>query len=91
MAHGQLPHALEELVPAYIDRIPADPWKPEAPLSYEIRSHGGYAVFSRHSITHPGACDYGSKTRRDLMFSRDLVFTVTSPKSREHPPAPERQ
>lgn len=40
LANGRLPERLEELVPAFLDQIPADPWNQGDPVTYKVRKTG---------------------------------------------------
>ncbi|MDX9973847.1 MAG: hypothetical protein RBU21_12765 [FCB group bacterium] len=45
-ANGSLPENLAQLVPAFIDRVPLDPFNEGAPFHYRVREDGGYLIYS---------------------------------------------
>ena len=49
LANGRLPERLEELVPAFLDRVPADPWNKGASVTYKVRKAGDF-VPTGHAI-----------------------------------------
>ena len=83
LVHGSLPSRLDDLVPAFLDRVPADPYKRHGkPLSYRIRPSGAYVVYScgrngkDDSIKEPEKQDAGQ--------TDDLTFTVAPPEAISH-------
>lgn len=42
LATGRLPERLEELVPAFLDQIPVDPWNKGDPVTYKVRKTGDF-------------------------------------------------
>jgi hypothetical protein len=78
LAHGRLPERLEELVPAFLDAVPRDPWSDGKPLSYKIMDSGEFVVSS-----------LGPNRRDDLEGKAqakcidDLTFTVAPPEMRK--------
>ncbi len=45
LAHGKLPEKLDDLAPAYFDKLPVDPFTNQ-PMLYKLRDEGGYVVWS---------------------------------------------
>ena len=73
LAHEQaLPHALPELVPAYLPAVPRDPFD-EQPLRFK-KLPRGYVVYS---IGPEGVDDGGTeRTNRNVATNYDVTFTV---------------
>ncbi len=83
LAHGQLPQRLDDLVPAYIERVPGDLFNEGRPLSYRIKKNGGFVVYSYGFDKD----DDGGKERgkNEGYLAGDLMFTVAPPEIRERP------
>jgi hypothetical protein len=76
LTQGKLPQALDELVPAYLDAVPADPFDGQA-LRYTLLAKG-YVVYS---IGEDGIDDGGTERKKDNLRSdgtpiRDVTFFV---------------
>ena len=83
LAHGRLPTQLGDLVPAFFDRIPADPWNDGNPLSYRIKDNGEFVVYSYGMDWED---DRGEELASDQSWrDGDLTFTVAPPEIRDRP------
>ena len=76
LAQGKLPQALDELVPAYLDAVPTDPFGGQA-LRYSLRAKG-YVVYS---IGEDGTDDGGAERKREKRRADgtpiwDVTFSV---------------
>jgi hypothetical protein len=72
--HGKLPNQMTDLVPAYLDKIPDDPFSTSGVL-YQ-RTAEGYRIYS---IDEDGLDDGGKDhTERKKPLTSDLVFKVES-------------
>ena len=69
LAHGELPETLSQLVPAYLDGVPEDPFDGK-PLRYK-RLAKGYVVYS---IGHDGKDDGGKEV--DGNGEPDITFRI---------------
>ena len=55
LAKGTLPKTVEDLVPAFIESIPGDPYQPGAPLRWEAGTDGiRYRILSANNDARPG-------------------------------------
>ena len=70
LARGRWPETLDELVPAYLDAVPEDPFDGK-PLRYRRRPDG----FTVYSIGENGRDDGGDETRVGASM-KDIPFTV---------------
>jgi hypothetical protein len=77
LVHGELPRHLDELVPAFMDRIPGDLFNGGRPLSYRIKDNGEYVVYS---YWRNWKDDGGEEQPRN---DCDFTFTVAPPKVRD--------
>ena len=77
-ATGRLPERLEELVPEWLDEVPADYWNEGKPLSYRVRQDGEYVVYSFSQDREDDGGDEVKKWWRD----GDMTFTVAPPEAR---------
>lgn len=84
LAHGQLPQRLDELVPAFLDAIPTDPWNDGKPVSYRVRDNGEFVVYSFNAN---GEDDQGIELPKEKRSSLDgdITFTVAPPECRNRP------
>ena len=83
LAQGRLPKQLDELVPAFIERTPADPWNDAKPLSYRIKENGEFVVYS---WAQNGKDDHGEEEKTGQgWWHGDLTFTVAPPEVRDRP------
>ncbi len=72
--HGKLPNQMNDLVPAYLDKIPDDPFSASGVL-YQ-RTAEGYRIYS---VDEDGLDDGGKDhTERNKPLTSDLVFKVES-------------
>ena len=69
LASGKLPETLSQLVPAYLDGVPEDPFDGR-PLRYKKLAEG-YVVYS---IGHDGKDDGGKEV--DKQSDPDVTFTL---------------
>ncbi len=76
-ATGRLPERLEELVPEWLDEVPADYWNHGKPLAYHVREDGEFVVYTL------------AENRRDdngdpcgWWKEGDVTFTVAPPEAR---------
>jgi hypothetical protein len=77
LAEGRLPKSLDDLVPAYIDAIPDDPFD-GSPLKYRVRQ-SGYVVYSvGQDLTDEGGTEQGTQGRdsRGKPLPYDITFVV---------------
>jgi len=83
LAHGRLPERLEELVPEFIESVPADVWNGGKPLSYRIRDNGEFVVYSYGSDRED---DFDAEDYEHLKpLEGDIIFTVAPPEIRDRP------
>ena len=80
LAHGRLPQHLDELIPAFLDGVPRDPWNEGRPVSYRIKDNGEFVVYS-FSVNLKD--DLGEDGQN--WVEGDLNFTVATPEVRERP------
>ncbi|MDX9973848.1 MAG: hypothetical protein RBU21_12770 [FCB group bacterium] len=78
LANGRLPGGLEDLVPQYLERVPLDPYRENAPLSYRSGENGGYTVYSFGS-------DWEDDGGEFIKPSQDICFNVPSLELRTRP------
>ena len=83
LANGRLPDRLDELVPAFLDRVPKDMWNDGKPLSYRVKNNGGFVVYSFGYDRQDDLGDEkaGEKNYRD----GDITFTVAPQTVRDQP------
>jgi hypothetical protein len=77
LAEGSLPKSLDNLVPAYMDAIPDDPFD-GSPLKYHVRK-SGYVVYSvGEDLTDEGGTEQGTQGRdsRGKPLPYDITFVV---------------
>jgi hypothetical protein len=77
LAEGRLPKSLDNLVPAYMDAIPNDPFN-GSPLKYRVRQ-SGYVVYSvGEDLTDEGGTEQGTQGRdsRGKPLPYDITFVV---------------
>ncbi|OHB83868.1 MAG: hypothetical protein A2Z38_09050 [Planctomycetes bacterium RBG_19FT_COMBO_48_8] len=75
LAEGRLPKSLDNLVPAYMDAIPDDPFD-GSPLKYHVRQ-SGYVVYSvGEDLTDEGGTEQGTQGRdsRGKPLPYDITF-----------------
>ncbi len=72
LENGKLPDTLEMLVPAYLDRIPTDPWNNGNPVSYRIRENGEFVVYSIGG----NRTDEKGEEIPEWWLKGDITFTV---------------
>ena len=77
-ATGRLPERLEELVPEWLDEVPADYWNDGKPLSYRVREDGEYVVCSVRSVRE----EESDENKESPEHRTDLTFTVLPPEAR---------
>ena len=77
-AQGRLPERLEELVPEWLEEMPADPWNDGKPLSYRVREDGEFVVYSYGQDRED---DDGVEVK-DWWREGDMTFTVAPPEAR---------
>ncbi|NLV39622.1 MAG: hypothetical protein GXY15_00125 [Candidatus Hydrogenedentes bacterium] len=78
-ATGRLPERLDDLVPEWLDEVPADYWNDGEPLSYRVREDGAFVVYSYgENRTDNGGVEVDTNWRRD----GDVTFTVAPPEAR---------
>lgn len=82
LAQGCLPQTLDELVPAYLEKIPADYWHEGKPLSYLIRDNGEFVVYSYSDNFRDDLGDEGGEVDGEFRRALDLTFTVPPPETR---------
>lgn len=75
---GRLPERLEELVPEWLDGVPADPWNDGKPLSYRVREDGEYVVYSYSQDRE----DDDGVEKEGWWWEGDMTFTVAPPEAR---------
>lgn len=71
LAHGDWPRELSELVPAYLEKLPADPFDGE-PLRY-VRHDDGITVYS---VGYNRKDDGGSPSVKEDWRTGDIAFTL---------------
>ena len=82
LAKGHLPERLEELVPAYLERVPTDPWNNTKTLSYRLKENGEFVVYS----FGPNKTDQkGEEVKDNWWTNGDITFTVAPPELRNRP------
>jgi hypothetical protein len=86
LAHGRLPRRLADLVPAFLDRLPDDPYAPGSPLRLADRDDQ-WVVYS---VGEDGA-DAGGELQRDQPGRKtpDCGFMLLAPAARNRPAPPE--
>ncbi len=72
LANLRLPEELEEVVPAFLDRVPADPWNGGKPLSYRVKENGEFVVYSYGK----NKTDEKGEEMKDWWDKGDITFTV---------------
>ena len=85
LATGHLPTRLEELIPAYLDRVPTDPWNKGKPLSYRVKENGEFVLYS---FAQNGTDENGEEltdTKKNWWRDGDMTFTVAPPEVRNRP------
>jgi hypothetical protein len=82
MANGRLPERLEELVPAFLEAVPADPSNGGRPLSYRPGENGGFVVYR---FGPNGADDNGEELKDNWRKRGDITFTVAPLDIRNRP------
>jgi len=87
LAYGKLPQRLDDMVPAFIDRVPGDFFNEGRPLVYRIKDNGEYVVYSYGPNGHD---DNGKERDKDETgnWYKDLIditFTVAPPEIRDRP------
>jgi len=85
LAQGRLPERLEELVPAFLERVPGDPWNGGKPLSYRVRENGEFVVYS---FAKNGTDEKGEEVmdpKKNEWTEGDMTFTVAPPEVRQRP------
>lgn len=82
---GSLPKRLDQLVPKYIEKIPADPFKPDQPLKYAVKSDRVviYSI-SDDGVDNGGDVKHGDRS----MTETDCGFILLLPAARNLPPLP---
>ncbi len=79
LANGRLPGELGELVPEWIDKVPADPWNGGRPVTYRVRDNGEYVIYS---YAHNKKDDGGKEIKNGWWSDGDMTFTVAPPEMR---------
>jgi len=80
LAHRRLPAHLDELVPAFLDDVPRDPWNEWRPLSYRIKDNDEFVVYS---YSRDREDDHGEEDpKRNWWNEGDITFTVAPPELR---------
>ena len=82
LANGRLPVRLVELVPAFLDRVPTDPWNNGKPLSYRVKENGEFVVYS---FGRNETDQKGEEVKDNWWMNGDITFTVAPPEVRERP------
>jgi len=77
LAEGALPGSLEDLVPAYLDAVPVDPFG-NGTLRYRIKPNGEFVVYS---FGQDREDDLGEELE-DSWKEGDITFTVPLPEAR---------
>ena len=72
LANGRLPQRLEELVPAFLERVPTDPWNAGKPLSYRVKENGEYVVYT----VGQNRTDEKGEEMQNWWSKGDATFTV---------------
>ncbi len=81
LANGGLPERLEDVVPAFLDRLPTDPWNGGNPVSYRVRDNGEFVVYSFGK----NKTDENGEEMKDWWAKGDITFTVAPPQVRQQP------
>jgi hypothetical protein len=79
LAKGRLPERLEELVPAFLERVPVDPWNGGNALSYRIKENGEFVVYSFGN----NKIDQKGQEIQNWWSNGDMTFTVAPPELRD--------
>jgi hypothetical protein len=74
LAHAQWPESLDALVPAYLERVPTDPYS-KRPLRYRLTDDGGCVIYS---IGPNQRDDGGQKPAHNDMRGNDITFRLFS-------------
>jgi hypothetical protein len=78
-----LPKRLEELVPAFLERVPTDPWNHGKALSYRVKDNGEFVVYS---VGKNGTDEKGEElVKKNWWIYGDMTLTVASPEIRNRP------
>jgi hypothetical protein len=82
VAHGRLPERLDELVPAFLDRVPTDPLNGNSPFACRTREDGEFEVYCARPAGEMKIADRISQ----IWYRRlDATFTVAPPELRNRP------
>jgi hypothetical protein len=81
LANGRWPESLDDLVPAYLERVPVDPFD-AGPIKYK-QLPDGVAVYS---ASHDGTDDGGNLSNKFLDKGTDWGFRLWDVKSRRQSP-----
>jgi hypothetical protein len=68
VANGRLPERLEELVPAFLDRVPTDPRNGNKPFGYRTKDNGEFDVYCEVPATGMKIVDRWSR-KQEATFS----------------------
>lgn len=97
LAHGALPETLDELVPAFMESVAADPFRDDGgPISYRVVDDGGYMLYSwamnrtDEGGVHQDQDAHGLRQGRSVKKGNDWangdwIFGVTPPSFRDGP------
>jgi hypothetical protein len=72
LANGRLPERLEDVVSAFLDRVPVDPWNGGKLVSYCVKENGEFVVYSYGK----NKTDEKGEEMRDWWDKGDITFTV---------------
>jgi hypothetical protein len=82
IASGRLPERLEELVPAFLEAVPADPSNGGRPLSYRAGENGAFVVYR---FGPNGVDDNGVEVKDNWRKRGDITFAVAPLDIRNRP------
>lgn len=78
--HGDYPVTLQELIPAFLETVPIDPWS-GGPLGY-VRVDPATDPLGRHYLLYSTGSDFednGGRVNADLRFSRQVLQVPSKP------------
>lgn len=73
--HGHWPARLEELVPAWLDALPPDPFQPDTPLRYTTQGEDWQLEVANPTSPHDLPVSESRPTQR-VLRSKDFLFTL---------------